>query len=546
MIKDYLRKNISQTIEQNFGLKVDPSEIGLEKPKQEDHGDWSTNIAMNLSKSLKDNPRKLADKITASLKLDHELVNKVEVAGPGFINFKLAPGWLYSELMTLLDKGSDFGKNIYGQGKKAQVEFVSCNPTGPITVGHGRQAVIGDVLSRLLEAIGYQVLREYYFNDGGLQMQILSRSVYLRYRELLGEEAKFPEDHYQGDYIREIAEICLKEKGQNLSENDFDYFKKVAVEYCFGDIKKTMERLGIFFDVYFNESALYKSGEVDKTVADLKATKYTYEKDGALWFKATEFGAEKDRVLVRSSADKVPTYRVPDIAYHRNKFERGFDLILDVFGADHQATYPDVMAALKALGYDTSKMEVRIHQFVTLTSQGQQIKMSTRKANYVTLDELMDDVGPDVVRYFFLMRRMEAHLDFDIELARKHSDENPVFYVQYAHARICSIIDHAREKGVTRRKSDLALLKEKEEINLIKALLEFPEVVLGAALAREPHRLPTYLQDLAGVFHNFYHLHRVVTDDAGLTQARLDLCDAARIVFANGLNLLGVSAPEKM
>jgi arginyl-tRNA synthetase len=302
--------------------------------------------------------------------------------------------------------------------------------------------------------------------------------------------------------------------------------------------------MGIVFDRYFNESSLYEDGSIGRTQDELEAKGVTYQKDGALWFKATQFGAEKDRVLVRSSGE--PTYRLPDIAYHRGKFERGFDLILDVFGSDHQATYPDVMSALGALGYDTSKIDVRIHQFVTLTRGGQQVKMSTRKATYVTLDELFDEVGADAARYFFLMRRMEAHLDFDLDLAKKRSDENPVYYVQYAHARICSILQHAGEKGLERRPGDLSLLKEPEEIGLIKFLLEFPGLVGGAADAREPHRVPTYLQELAGIFHNFYHKHRVVTEDAGLSNARLDLCQAVKTVLANGLGLLGVSAPERM
>ncbi|MDP2807096.1 MAG: arginine--tRNA ligase, partial [bacterium] len=382
------------------------------------------------------------------------------------------------------------------------------------------------------------------FNNAGLQMKKLAQSVFLRYQEIMGAKIDFPEDLYQGEYIRDIAENCRKDKGDSLTEADLDYFKQSAVAVIFEEIKATLARMGIVFDVYYNESDLYQSGEIESTLQALKDKGLTYESEGAVWFKATQFGAEKDRVLVRSTGE--PTYRLPDIAYHLTKFKRGFDLVIDVFGSDHQATYPDVLAALGALGYDPSRIDVRIHQFVTLMRGGQQVKMSTRKATYVTLDELFDEVGADAARYFFLMRRMESHLDFDLDLAKKKSDENPVFYVQYAHARICSILEHAKEKGVARAAGDLPLLKQPEEITLIKSLLEFPELVQGAALSREPHRIPTYLQELSGIFHNFYHQHRVVSEDQALSNARLDLCQAVRVVLANGLGLLGVSAPEKM
>lgn len=543
MIRTYLKKLTSDAA-RGLGLELAADGVALERPKDAAHGDWTTNVALSLAKELKQRPRDIAQKMVEAMVPEGSLVSSVEVAGPGFINFYLKTGYHYDQLAGLLKSGQGFGRSDRCQGRRAQVEFVSCNPTGPLTVGHGRQAAIGDALARLLESQGYRVEREYYFNDAGLQMRVLAESVLYRYRELTEGGAELPEGHYQGRYIRDIAESCRAERGDGLGEGDLEYFKSKAVEAIFADIRSTLKRMGIAFDRYFNESSLYADGSIEKTKLDLEARGVTYQKDGALWFKATSFGAEKDRVLVRSTGE--PTYRLPDIAYHRDKFERGYDLILDVFGSDHQATYPDVKAALGALGCDTSKMDVRIHQFVTLTRGGQQVKMSTRKATYVTLDELLDEVGADAARYFFLMRRMESHLDFDLDLAKKQSDENPVFYVQYAHARICSILQHAQEKDVKREEGDLALLREPEEIALIKFLLEFPDLVSGAADAREPHRIPTYLQELAGIFHNFYHKHRVVTEDAKLSNARLDLCQAVRVVLANGLGLLGVTAPERM
>ena len=544
MIKQYLQEQIIQAVQKAAGTRLEEQAVVLERPKQAAHGDWATSIALSLAKELKAKPRDIAQKIVDSLSLDPALVAKTEIAGPGFINFTLTSDWLYKELSGLLSQGTQYGRSQTGKGKKAQVEFVSSNPTGPLNVGHGRQAAIGDSLCRLLEATGYQVTREYYFNNAGLQMKKLAQSVFLRYQEILGAKIEFPEDLYQGEYIRDIAENCRKAKGDSLTEADLEYFKQSAVAVIFEEIKATLKRMGIVFDVYYNESDLYQSGEIESTLQALKDKGLTYESEGAVWFKATQFGAEKDRVLVRSTGE--PTYRLPDIAYHLTKFKRGFDLVIDVFGSDHQATFPDVLAALGALGFDPARIDVRIHQFVTLMRGGEQVKMSTRKANYVTLDELMDEVGADAARYFFLMRRMESHLDFDLDLAKKKSDENPVFYVQYAHARICSILEHAIEKGVVRAAGDLLLLKEPEEIKLIKSLLEFPELVQGAAQSREPHRIPTYLQELSGIFHNFYHQHRVVTEDQALSNARLDLCQATRTVIANGLGLLGVSAPEKM
>lgn len=528
--------------------------IDLSMPKQKGHGDLSTNIAMILASRFKKNPRQLAQELVEKLQLDTSIVSHVEVAGPGFINFTLNHLLIHEGLIDLLKSGDRYGTSNRGQQQKTQVEFVSANPTGPLTIGHGRQAVLGDTVSRLLEATGHQVVREYYFNDAGRQMRVLGDSVRLRYLELLGESVEFPTDYYMGEYIREIARKILKEKGDALKDaavEDEPCFRDTAESVIFDDIKTTLDRLHIHFDVFFNEKSLYDSGKIDDVIQTLRKKGLAYNQDGAVWLKATDLGLDQDRVIVKSTGE--PTYRLPDIAYHRDKMERGFDSIIDIFGADHIATYPDVLAGLEALGYDSSKVTVLIHQFVTLTEGKEKIKMSTRKANFITLDELIDEVGVDVTRYFFLNRSMSAHLNFDLTLAKTQSDENPVYYVQYAHARICSILRHARAEGYDPEASgDASLLKSGEEIDLIKILLDFPRVVAEAAAQFEPQRIPAYLENLATVYHRFQHAGkmndalRVVTDQPEITQARLMLCQATKIVLGNGLALLGISRPEKM
>jgi arginyl-tRNA synthetase len=374
----------------------------------------------------------------------------------------------------------------------------------------------------------------------------------LRYIELLKESITFPDDYYQGEYIREISKKAFQEKGDSLKRSDdIDYFQNLAEECIFKDIKDTLERLDIVFDIYYNEKSLYETGKVEAVITQLRKKDYAYDKDGAVWFKATLFGMEQDRVIVKSTGE--PTYRLPDIAYHKDKIDRNFDLVVDIFGADHIATYPDVMAGIEALGYDKSKIKVLIHQFVTLSEGKEKIKMSTRKANFVTLDELMDEVGVDVTRYFFLNRSISSHLNFDLTLAKTQSDENPVYYVQYAHARICSILRHARNEGIDpESEADLTLLNASEEIDLIKVLLRYPKIVTESAQNMEPHRIPTYLEELATTYHHFQHAGkrddslRVVTKNVSLTKARLALCRATRVVLSNGLALLGISRPEQM
>lgn len=517
-----------------------------QKPKQKEFGDLSVNLAMQLASRLKKAPRQIAEEIKSQINSEPKYIAKIEIAGPGFLNFYFSSENIFSGLQTILTAGKKYGISVTAEGKKAQVEFISANPTGPLTIGHGRQAVLGDTVSRLLEAIGYTVTREYYFNNAGRQMRILGQSVRLRYLELLGESHPFPEDHYQGEYIKEIAAALHKSRGDSLrSETEITVFKDAAEQAVFGDIKNTISRLGFEMDVFFNEKSLYENKAIDKTIKDLEARELVAEKDGAVWFLTTKLGQEQDRVIVKSTGE--PTYRLPDIAYHRDKMNRNFDLIVDIFGADHIATYPDVLMALKALDYDIGKIKVLIHQFVTLTEGGEKVKMSTRKANFITLDELMDEVGADVTRFFFLMRHMNSHLNFDLELARKQSDENPVYYIQYAHARICSIISFGEEKNINfRGNPDLELLQTNEEQELIKYLLIFPETILKAAENFEPHRVANYLSETAAHFHKFYTECRVITEDQKLTQARLALCEAVRIVLANGCALLGINAPERM
>ncbi len=520
-------------------------EIHLEKPKEKKFGDFATNLALQLARHLKKNPRQIAEEIKTFVGSDEQFIAKIEIAGPGFVNFFASSANLYTQLAQLLEQKEQFGRSNFAAGKKAQIEFVSANPTGPLTIGHGRGAVLGDTIARLLEAVGYHVTREYYFNNAGRQMRILGESVRLRYLELCGESVEFPEDYYQGAYIIDIARDIYAEKGDRLKNADYTYFKDKAEAAIFADIKRTIKRLGFEFDVFYNEKSLYDEGKIDQVVEGLRRKGLIAERDGAVWFLTTKLGFEQDRVIIKSSGE--PTYRLPDIAYHVEKIKRGFDLIIDIFGADHIATYPDVLAAVKALGYDADRIRVLIHQFVTLFQGDEVVKMSTRKANFVTLDELMDEVGVDVTRYFFLMRSMSSHLNFDLTLAKKQSDENPVYYIQYAHARICSILKLAEERQIDLSHTpDLTILTANEEIDLIKHLLNFPQVVKGAAENYEPHRLTNYLFDLATLFHKFYTECRVISDDQALTSARVALINATRFVLANGLRLLGISAPEHM
>ncbi len=542
--EDFIKSELSSFLKNN-NIELP---VILQRPKEEQHGDYASNLAMQLVRHLKKNPREIAETIISSINLDKKYISKAEIAGPGFINFYATRSNLYDQLIQIFEQQAEYGQIKQEKPIKAQVEFVSANPTGPLTIGHGRQAVLGDTIAKILEAAGYDVTREYYFNDAGRQMRVLGESVKRRYLQICGQDIDLDEDHYQGEYIKEIAKELFNKHNKSLIEDtDLTLFTKAAEETIFRNIRGTIKNLGFKFDVFFNEKSLYEQGKIDETIESLKGKNLVYKKDGATWFKTSELGFDQDRVIVKSSGE--PTYRLPDMAYHIEKYKRNFELIIDIFGADHIDTYPDVLAALKVLGYDESKVRVLIHQFVTLTEKGEQVKMSTRKANFVTLDELIDEVGVDVTRYFFLMRGMNTHLNFDIALAKTQSDENPVFYIQYAHARICSIIALAESKNIDIKNNSreiLEYLSKKEETNLIKELLLFPEIVKSTAQVLEPQRLVNYLFNLAGTFHRFYTECRVLTEDNDLSMARLALIDATRIVIANALRILGISAPNKM
>ncbi len=524
-------------------LGLPKRDIKLTPPNNPDFGDFATNVALTLTKEAGIPPIQIANNIKDHLGVSLTLIEEITVTTPGFINFKIAPTYYYQILSEILTN-KQFGRGISGNGKKANVEFVSANPTGPLTVGHGRNAVLGDTVSNILEWHGYDVTREYYFNDAGRQMRILGKSVETRYFQILGHDIVFPENGYQGNYIKDIAQTILDKKGKSLSASD-PVFKDQAEKTIFADIKKSLNNLGIHFDQFTNEKTFYENGDIDRFLEELKAKDLIYEKEGATWFRATALGKDQDRVYIKSSSE--PTYRVPDTAYHRNKIARGFDLIIDIFGSDHTDTYPDVLLALNALGENTDNIRVLIYQFVTLLRGGEKVKMSTRKANFVTMDDLVDEVGADVVRYFFIMRGMNTHLNFDLDLAADQSEKNPVYYLQYAHARICNIIKHGETMGIsTNSNYNPTLLDNPAEIRLLKNLDKFPSMVENVLQTLEPQTIATYLHDTAIFFHKFYAECRVITDDAELTNARIALVSATRIILANGLGLLGISSPEKM
>ena len=514
-------------------------------PSQSNHGDYATNAAMILSKKLKRNPKEIANEIIANLDYDKKIIEKIEIAGPGFINFYFTASYNSQIVKDVLREKENFGKSKKYIGKKAMVEFISANPTGPLTVGHGRGAVVGDTVACMLEWTGYSVDREYYFNNAGRQMRVLGDSVRMRYLELLGQNIQFPDDYYQGEYIKEIAVMLKTEFGDKLVNEDAEgKFKQAAEKEIFADIIKTMERIKIRMKNFYNENTLYEEGKIKALLNEFKKKNLSYEKDDAVWLKLTELGNDMDKVIVKATGE--PTYRLPDIAYHITKYDRNYDLMIDLFGSDHSATYPDVLAGLRALGYDTNKMKVLIHQFVTIMEKGEVVKMSTRKANYITLDELVDEVGSDVVRYFFNMRSITSHLNFDLDLAKKQSDENPVFYLQYAHARISSILRMTKDEGLNSSLENLELLITKEEQNLLKKLYEFPHDVIFSAENFETNRITSYLEELAALFHRFYTECRIIGSEKKLAEARIALCIAVQTVIKNGLSILGVNAPEKM
>ena len=524
-------------------LEYPEKNIQLSPPNNSEFGDLSTNVALTLSKDLKQNPMNIGKAIIDNVSLPEDLIDEVTISQPGFINFKISNKYYYNILNEIIDDNK-YGRGKSGENKTANVEFVSANPTGPLTIGHGRNAVLGDCISNILEWNGFNVTREYYYNDAGRQMRILGQSVEARYFELLDKEFKFPEDGYEGDYIIEIANSIIESHGKELIKDD-SIFQSEAEKSIFEEINETLKKIGISFDQFTNEKTFYDNGDIDQLLDDLKNKNLIYEKDDATWFKTTELGKEQDRVYIKSTGE--PTYRLPDTAYHRNKVNREYDLIIDVFGADHLDTYPDVLLALKALGLNTDHIRVLLYQFVTLLRGGEKVKMSTRKATFVTLNELIKEVGSDVVRYFFIMRGVNSHLNFDLDLAKDQSDKNPVYYLQYAHARICNIIKHGDSMGIKKKsKFDPTLLKHSSEITLLKRLEKFPEIIYNSHLSLEPHNLANFLNDIANCFHKFYAECRIISEDEKLTNSRVALTSATKIIIGNGLSILGLNAPEKM
>jgi len=566
-MKQKIKKLIYEALKQAYQKGDLPSsefpEVELEEPKARMHGDFSTNIAMIMASSQKMAPRKIAESIINHMDDSGSMILKVEIAGPGFINFYLRQSAWYPALRRVYEEGERYGSSDIGKGEKIQVEFVSSNPTGPLHVGHGRGAAVGDSVGNILSFCGYDVQKEYYINDSGRQINTLGRSVFYRYRELFGEKIEFPDTCYQGDYIRDIAIKIKDTDGNKLlapdektdekpdqkkdEEKAVLYCARLAAEEILEGIRKDLDSFGVRFNKWFSEQSLYDSGMVDSVISDFKKKKIVYEKDGALWFKTSDFGDEKDRVVVKKNGEK--TYFASDIAYHQEKYERGFDLVIDVWGADHHGYIPRMSASVQASGRDKNQFHVILVQLVNLLRGGEPVAMSTRAGEFVTLKDVISEVGSDAARFIFLTRHYDSPLDFDLELAKKKTSDNPVYYVQYVHARISSIIRKAVEREISVIVTDdeaIAMLTQPEEAELMKALARYPETIENSAKLMEPHRITFFLMNLASLFHAYYNKHRVLTDDPVLSRGRLYLITAVQKVIRNGLTLLGVSAPEKM
>ncbi|MDK2821164.1 MAG: arginyl-tRNA synthetase [Clostridia bacterium] len=523
----------------------------VETPRDKTHGDFAANLALLLTKQARQAPRKIAEVIVKHVEMPQPGVASIEVAGPGFINFTLDNEWLLPVLPAVLAEDKEYGWSNVGKGTKIQVEFVSANPTGLLHMGNARGAALGDCIANLLTAVGYDVTREFYINDAGNQIINFGLSLEARYLQALGQEADIPEDGYHGVDLIETVKHFIDKYGDKYLDAEPSLRREMLVRFALEEkltaIRQVLEDFGVTYDVWFSEQSLHDSGAVADTINELKKAGFVYEKDGALWFRATRFGYDKDEVLVRKNG--TPTYFAADIAYHRNKFERGFEHVINIWGADHHGHVGRLKGSLKALNYDPDRLEVVLMQLVRLYQGGEILRMSKRTGQYVTLNELIEEVGRDAARYFFVMLKSDSHLEFDLDLARSQSSENPVYYVQYAHARIWSILRLAKERGIevpAAREANLKLLKEQAEIELIKQIAALPDTVIGAALAREPHRLTRFAHDLASLFHSFYTSCRVLADDLEVRKARLVLVDATRITLRNVLNLLGISAPERM
>lgn len=549
IIEDSLKRSTISVLLKKLGVETIPAiEVGV--PPKDFLGDMATPVAMSLSAITKRPPRDIAVEIVNSIK-DKPAFEKIDIAGPGFINFTFSKEYLYSEVKKLIMYKGGFLREDIGKGKKVQIEFISANPTGPLHLGHGRGGATGEALSNLLKAAGYKVEREYYINDAGKQVKLLGLSVFARYQQLLEIEYPFPEEGYRGGYIEEIANTIIEEDGDKYIKAGFDEVSDFFIDYSYkkilSGIKKDLEDFGISFDAWQSERELYKNRDVERAIDDLKTRGFIYEKDDAIWFKSTAFGDDKDRVIIKQDGEY--TYFTSDIAYHKKKIEKKYDDLIDIWGADHHGYIPRVKAVIEALGYPKEKLKVLLVQMVTLLRGGKPVQMSKRAGEFVTLREVIDEVGPDTTKFIFLTRRPDSHLEFDLEVAKAQSSENPVFYVQYANARINSIFAHSREKGINTDRlydTDLRLLSTYEELRIIRKLLMYPMIFEGAVNAYEPHRITFYLQELSGMFHPYYNKYRIVSDDIELSRARLALCEAIRIVLQDGLEILGVSAPEKM
>ncbi len=585
-MKDAITTVLQQALarcQENGSLPADlEARIQVDHARDKQHGDFATNLALTLAKAARLKPRELAELIVANLP-DSAVIEKVEIAGPGFINFYINSETQASVIGSILNQQEKFGLTEIGAGKKIQIEFVSANPTGPLHVGHGRGAAYGAAVANLLKAIGYEVHCEYYVNDAGRQMNILAASVWLRYLELCGEDFPFPVNGYKGDYVLDIAAALHRENGDKMfhswaeiscnlpkdePEGDKERYIDAVIEkmkallhpdqyslvfdvglnYILDDIRDDLEHFGVVYDQWFSERSLTDSGDVTLALERLQKSGHCYEKDGAIWFRSSEFGDEKDRVLVRDNGQS--TYFSSDIAYHMNKLERGYDRVIDIWGADHHGYVPRVKAALQALGDDPEKLDVLLVQFAVLYRNGKKIPMSTRSGQFVTLRHLRKEIGSDAARFFYVMRKCEQHMDFDLDLAMSQSNENPMYYIQYAHARVCSVFSQLADKGFEFDQghglAHVDLLTETHENDLITRLTRYPEVIGKAGQQYEPHQLVHYLRDLANAFHTYYNAHHFIVDDKKIRDARLCLITAARHVIANGLKLLGVSAPEKM
>tara|TARA_Y100001960_G_scaffold173385_1_gene181857 strand:+ start:785 stop:2449 length:1665 start_codon:yes stop_codon:yes gene_type:complete len=550
-IKEIIKCSLEKAKDSGELQLLNAPDVVIETPKDEKMGDFATNVAMTLARNERKNPKVIAEIIRRHIEDGVDGLDSVEIAGPGFLNIKMLPNFFLGRLIDAVQEKYNFGNSDVGQGTKILIEFVSANPTGPLHIGHGRGAAVGDALARILKKAGFDLSTEYYVNDVGNQMNVLGRSTWLRYLELLEKGEEFPENHYRGEYIKDIAQIAIDKHGNEFldkpEEECVPFFKELAKNNILEGIKKDLCEFRVTFDGWFSEQSLYNDNEVEGAIEWLRDKGHIYDKDGAVWLKSSAFNDDKDRVIVKQTGEK--TYFCSDIAYHQNKIKRGFKKLINLMGADHHGYVPRMEAVLQAMGYDKSIFKILLIQFVSLLRDGEKVSMSTRSGEFETLSDVVNEVGVDAARYYFLMRSSEAHLEFDLELAKQETPENPVFYIQYAHARICSIFRGAEEKGISISKNgniDLSPLVEEEELSITKAILAFPEVVEKSAIALEVHRISHYLLDLVSRFHGYYSRHRVISEDIALTQARLYLLDGLRITIRNGFDLMGISVPDKM